>query len=257
MSALAYLTGLPLGFLSIFLAVFVRVGAVLALVPGLGEQSVPMRLRLAIAAVISLIAAPAVAGVYDLSVETPADLLRLLPAEAVTGLALGLSLRLLIVALQVAGSIAAQVTSLAQLLGGAAGEPLPTIGHILTMAGLALLMITGFPVKIVSLVILSYDVLPPGRYPLPGDTAVWGSSAVSSSFALGFSLAAPFVLISALYNLTLGVINRAMPQLMVALVGAPLITFGAIAMLMLSAPVLLAVWLKAADAILLNPFGAD
>ncbi|MFC3118840.1 flagellar biosynthetic protein FliR [Jhaorihella thermophila] len=38
---------------------------------------------------------------------------------------------------------------------------------------------------------------------------------------LPFSLSAPFVIASLLYNLTLGAINRAMPQLMVTLVGAP------------------------------------
>ena len=49
---------------------------------------------------------------------------------------------------------------------------------------------------------------------------------MAASFALALSLAAPFVIASLLYNVALGVINKAMPQLMVAFVGAPAITCG-------------------------------
>ena len=53
---------------------------------------------------------------------------------------------------------------------------------------------------------------------------------------LAFTLAAPFVLVSVLYNLTLGVINRAMPQLMVVFVGAPVITGLGLAVLFADGP---------------------
>ena len=69
-----------------------------------------------------------------------------------------------------------------------------------------------------------------------------------------FSLAAPFVILSVIYNLTLGAINKAMPQLMVAFVGAPVITFGAIATLLVAAPFMLSVWLTAVEGFLVAPF---
>ena len=80
-----------------------------------------------------------------------------------------------------------------------------------------------------------------------------GLRAVSHVFALGFTLAAPFVIASLVYNVTLGVINRAMPQLMVAFVGAPVITFGALVMLFAASPALLSVWLDAMGAFFANP----
>ena len=76
-----------------------------------------------------------------------------------------------------------------------------------------------------------------------------------SAFALAFTLAAPFVITSLVYNLALGVINRAMPQLMVAFVGAPVITFGAVFLLFLSAPLILSVWNAEFLAFLANPVG--
>jgi len=81
-----------------------------------------------------------------------------------------------------------------------------------------------------------------------------GRQRISESFSLAFRLAAPFVILSVLYNLTLGVINKAMPQLMVAFVGAPVITFGAIALLLISAPIMLAAWLHAFESFLAAPF---
>ena len=60
---------------------------------------------------------------------------------------------------------------------------------------------------------------------------------------------------SFLYNVTLGVINKAMPQLMVAFVGAPAITAGGLALLMLSSPFLLALWGERLFAFMQSPFG--
>lgn len=56
-----------------------------------------------------------------------------------------------------------------------------------------------------------------------------------------------------LYNVALGVINRAMPQLMVAMVGAPAITLGGIALFAIAAPLMLQVWLSALSAYLAAP----
>ena len=72
---------------------------------------------------------------------------------------------------------------------------------------------------------------------------------------LGFSLAAPFVIAAFAYNLALGAINKAMPQLMVAFIGAPAITAGGLLILMLAAPVILTYWNGRLDATLLDPLG--
>ena len=59
-----------------------------------------------------------------------------------------------------------------------------------------------------------------------------------------------------IYNVAIGVINRAMPQLMVAFVGAPAITAGGLILLVLTTPYLLSVWLEALNSHLSDPFGA-
>lgn len=234
--------------------VFLRVAAALAALPGFGERMISVRIQLVLALMLTVVVTPAVAPVLALPPPTLGTLFLALGTETLIGLFLGISLRFFIIAIQTAGAMAAQSTSLSQLLGQSGLDPLPAIGHILTMAALALLMATGFHVKAAAFLVLSYEIMPALHFPNPADIAEAGRGQIAQSFALAFSLAAPFVILSVIYNLTLGVINKAMPQLMVAFVGAPVITFGAIALLMVAAPIMLVAWLQAFEAFLAVPF---
>lgn len=233
------------------LAVFLRVGAAMAVLPAFGEAVVPLRVRLALALAFTAVVAPA-AGPAAAAAGPPA---LLLATETLAGLILGLGLRLMVLALQTAGTMMAQATSLSQFLGNAGPEPQPAIAQLLLVAGLALAVMAGLHVRLAELFILSYGVLPAGRFPLAADVGLWGQAQVGRSFALAFTLAAPFAAAALVYNLALGIINRAMPQLMVAFVGAPALTLGALALLAVVAPAALALWLGAFEGLLADPFG--
>ncbi|WP_049645566.1 flagellar biosynthetic protein FliR [Candidatus Rhodobacter oscarellae] len=236
--------------------VFLRIGAAMAVLPAFGERSIPQRLRLALALAFTLIVAPAVAPEIEPIVARGDGFVFLIWTEVIAGLALGLTLRLFVLVLQMAGTIAAQSTSLSQIFGTAALEPLPAIGHLLVVGGLALAAMTGLHVQVARALIGSYQVFPTGGFPDPSLLAEWGIARVASGFALAFTLAAPFVLASFVYNLTLGIINKAMPQLMVAFVGAPAITAGGLILLFLTMPLLLSVWNEQFQTFLANPFEA-
>ncbi|MEE4187139.1 MAG: flagellar biosynthetic protein FliR [Roseobacter sp.] len=234
-------------------AVFLRVSAIVAMLPAFGEQSVPVRIKLAVAVAFTAIVAPAVP--LGAQIGSLTDLIFLTFTEAASGLLIGIGVRLLVIALQIAGSIAAQSTSLSQVLGGAAVDPIPAMGYILVVGGLALATLAGLHVKATGFIVLSYDFLPFGRFVEPSAISEWGTHQVAKAFSLAFSLAAPFIVLSVLYNFALGAINRAMPQLMVAFVGAPVTTLGGLALLMISAPFMLEVWLEALNRFMLDPFG--
>jgi flagellar biosynthesis protein FliR len=222
----------------------------MALLPAFGDQAVPQRVRLVLALAFTVIVAPAVTPLVS---RVDAGALPLL-AEIVVGLGIGISMRMLILALQMAGAIVAQATSLAQMFAGSGAEPQTAIGQLLTMAGLALAVALGLHVHVVQFLILSYDILPPGQMPEPGDLANWGLAQSTRAFSLAFSLAAPFVIAATIYNLATGIINRAMPQLMVAMVGAPALTAGGLVLLALVAPLVLSVWIAALESFLQAPF---
>lgn len=225
--------------------VFLRVGAAMAALPMFGEQMLPLRVRLAAALAFTFVVAPAVAGQVA-PLAAPGDVIGpFLLTETVAGLALGLALRLLILALQTAGAIVAQTISLSQLFGGASPEPQPVVSNLLTMAALALAAGFGLHVRLAEYLILSYDMLPAGRLPEARDLAAWGLGRVVGAFALAFTLAAPFVIGSVIYNIAIGAINRAMPSLMVSFIGAPAQVLGGIALLAVLLPVMLGLWWEA------------
>lgn len=254
MTAAADIVALLEGSLWLGFLVFLRVAATVSLLPAFGESSVPIRIKLVLSLAFTAIVAPAID--VAVPVQTVGTLALLVLTETVSGVLIGLGLRLFILALQTAGSIAAQSTSLSQILGGAAIEPLPAMGYILTVGALALAALSGLHIKAAQLMILSYDLLPIGLFAGGSDVARWGIAQISRAFSLAFVLAAPFVLMSVIYNLTLGVINKAMPQLMVAFVGAPVITLGGLFILFLAAPIMLSVWLSALDRFMVAPFQA-
>jgi flagellar biosynthetic protein FliR len=229
--------------------VFLRVGAAMALLPAFGEQSVPQRVRLALTLAFSAVVFPAVSSGMPTQ-----GLFSSVVTEIAAGLMLGIGLRLFILALQIAGSIIAQATSLSQLFGGTGPEPQPAMTNMLVIAGLAIAVATGLHVRIAEVLILSYKVIPAGRLPASADFATWGLLQIAHAFSLGFSLAAPFTIAALLYNVAMGAINRAMPTLMVSFVGAPALTGGGLILLALLSPVLLGVWHQSFDAFLSNPF---
>lgn len=231
---------------------FLRIGGMIALMPGFGESAVPQRVKLALTVAFTLVVAPVLAERLPPGGPEPGFLA--LAAEGVAGLILGVGMRLFIIGLQTAAAIIANATTLSQMAAVAGPEPQPAIGTLLTMAGIGLAMAVGLPLRAAELLILSYDVLPPGLMPSPAATAEWGLALIGKTFALAFSLAAPFVIGGMLYNLAIGVINRAMPQLMVSMVGAPALSLGALALLAVAAPVLLSVWVEAFEAHLAAPF---
>jgi len=237
------------------LLVFARVSAMVSVLPGFGEQSIPVRIKLAIAVAFTVLVWPMIPLKPEVSTVEVFEALPMLLSETAIGLLLGLSVRLVLIALQFAGSIASQSASLAQMMGaGATPDPMPAIGNILVMSGLVLALSLGLHVKVVGAVVLSYETLPAGQFPSRSDIAEWGVAKSSNVAAIAFVLSAPFVIASFAYNLMLGFINRAMPQLMVAFIGAPAITAGGIVMLLLAGPALLMAWHAHFDAALLAPF---
>lgn len=244
-------------FLWVVVTVFFRLGAMMALMPAFGDQPVPMRMRLLLTLMFTSIVAPAVA---QTDIVVPDDYLSLVSQlgwEMLIGLFFGFFVRFFILMLQIAGSIAAQSTSLSQIFGGSAGaDPQPAIGHLLVVAGLALAVLLGLHVQVAIYMIDSYAILPAGSR-MSGDiVSQIGVAEVTRTFGTGFTLAAPFLIASLVYNVVLGFINKAMPQLMVSFVGAPAITAGGLLLLFLSAPFLLGVWINSLHHFLQSPFSA-
>lgn len=254
MTGLAALSDLAGPWLWAGFVVLLRVGPVIALAPVFGEQVVPARLRLALALAVTWVLLPMV-GPQLPARGQPGAALAFAAAEVLAGLIFGIALRLLVLALLTAGTIIAQSISLAQIAGtGVTPDPAPAVSHLLLIGTLAIATTMGLHVKLVAYLLVSYDLMHPGQFPTSETVITAGLALVSRSFALGVSLALPFVIGALLYNLLLGVVNRSMPQMMVTFVGAPLLVAGSLALLVVTAPVMMSIWTGALDAFLAAPF---
>ncbi|MEM8935843.1 MAG: flagellar biosynthetic protein FliR [Pseudomonadota bacterium] len=248
--ALAPLTELGFEKTAVSIGVFARISALAFFLPGLGERSVPMRIRLAAALGIALILTPFVNGLGPVAPTNISSLTLVIAAESVAGAIIGFSIRIAVYAIQIAGSMAAQTLSLSQLFAGIDDTPEPPIGAVLTLAAITLAVSAGLHFQAVKALAASYSVMPFGQFPGASDTGAWAVDRVAFAFSTAFTLALPFVVLGFVYNLAIGAANRAMPQLLVAFVGAPAITLGGFALLALAAPVILTTWMDLVDGLI-------
>ena len=208
-----------------FMLVFARVGAMVMLLPGLGESNIPVRVKLAIALMLSLIILPLHRAAYQVDMGSLAPLLFMLFYEIIVGIVLGATARVTLAALQVAGSVIAQqlglgfVTSVDPTTQGQQGI---LIGNFLTLLGVTLLFATDSHHLVIAALNDSYAIFSPGE-PIPsGDVAALATRAFTAAFKIGMQLAAPFLVFGLVFNIGLGVLARLMPQMQVYFVGVPL-----------------------------------
>jgi flagellar biosynthetic protein FliR len=207
-----------------FLLTFARIGTMVMLIPGLGEQSLPSRVRLTMALVLTAILMPAHQQAYHVDLKELGPVILLLLQEIVIGAVLGLTARLAISALQIAGTVVAQ-----QLGFGFVTAVDPTqnqqgvlVGNFLTVLGIALIFATDLHYLVIAALNDSYNIFKPGEMPLTGDVAKHITQIVATAFRIGIQLAAPFLVFGLLFNLGLGVLSRLMPQMQVFFIGLPL-----------------------------------
>jgi flagellar biosynthetic protein FliR len=207
-----------------FMLVFARTGTMVMLLPGLGEQNISARLRLTIALVLAAVLLPLHRDAYQIDTTALAPTLVLLVGEILIGAVLGLTARLTISALDVAGSVIAQQLGLGFVtaIDPTQGEQGVILGNFLTMLGITLFFATDMHHLVIAALNDSYTLFAPGEMPATGDVAALVTKTVAGAFRVGIQLSAPFLAFGLLFNLGLGVLSRLMPQMQVFFVALPL-----------------------------------
>jgi flagellar biosynthetic protein FliR len=212
-----------------FMLVFARIGAMVMLLPGLGEANIPVRIKLSIALLLTLVILPLHRTAYNIDMQSITALLVLMMHEIVIGIVLGATARVTLSALQVAGSVIAQQLGLGFVttVDPTQGQQGLLIGNFLTILGLTLLFATDTHHLVIAALNDSYSIFSPGEAMLSGDVASLATRAFTAAFKIGIQLSAPFLVFGIVFNIGLGVLARLMPQMQVYFVGVPLsILFG-------------------------------
>ncbi len=232
--------------------VFARVAAAFMLLPGFGETHLPPRVKVVAALLVAAAMAGSVPGRPEL-VPLPETMAGQIGAEIVVGLLLGTVARILFNALHVAGTLIAQQAGLGLIIPASIEpEGVSALAQILLFGGISLIFALDLDHQLLLAIRDSYALFPLGRLPAPGDMAQHVIRTISDAFSLGVRLSLPFLVIGFVLYAGLGVINRAMPQLMVFFVAAPGFTIVGLALLGITLPVILWTWAGAFDALLLG-----
>src|SRR6202158_3123180 len=149
-----------------FMLAFARIGAMVMLLPGLGETNIPVRIKLAIALLLTLITLPVLRASYHVDIEASMmPLLVLMIHEIVIGIVLGTTARVTLSALQVAGSVIAQQMGLGFVtaVDPTQGQQGLLIGNFLTILGVTLLFATDSHHLVIAALNDSYAIFSPGE----------------------------------------------------------------------------------------------
>jgi flagellar biosynthetic protein FliR len=208
--------------------IFARIGSALMLLPGFGEFYVLQRYRLLLGLFIAALLTPVLAPVLPTLPGNPADLAAIVGSEVTIGLFLGLVSRILLSALDIAGTIVSFQLGLsaAQVFNPMAAAPGTVTGTLYSVLGVLLIFLTDLHHLLLRALVDSYRVFAPGVLPSLGDLSDVMARSVAGAFLIGMELAAPFILIGLLFFIAVGIVGRLVPQLQILFVTLPLQILG-------------------------------
>ena len=210
------------GWLVAFLWPFTRITAFMAASPLWGHSSVPNQVKVALAALVSVVIAPLLPPLPDVPVVSWAGV-GILAEQMLIGVAMGLVMRVTFAAVQATGEFIGLQMGLAfaTFFDPSSGTNMVVLSRILYM--ISLLMFLAFNGHLIVLEILatSFVTLPIGLGGFNASAFEMLARYGSTIYVSGMLLALPLVGSLLVINLTLGILNRSAPQLTVFNIGFP------------------------------------
>ncbi len=208
----------------LFILLFTRIGAILMLMPALGEDMIPARMRLSFALAFTLVVYPLLSAQLP---AMPADIIAIVGLifhELAIGLMLGAIARITVMATQVAGAVIAFQTGLSSAM---AADPTQTgvqgavFGSFLSFLGIVLIFATDLHHMALAATYDSYMVFPLDAPLMFDDAAQLAIRTVAGAFSVGVQMSAPFIVFGLVFNLGAGILAKLMPAMQVFFVLMP------------------------------------
>lgn len=200
-----------------FFLIFLRMGAGIMVMPGIGEMYVPPRIRLLLALSVALCLTPVLAAKMPALPGSPLGVGLLVLAETLTGLFIGGIARLMLSAMHALGTIISFQSSLssATLFDPTQATQGTALGNILSLTAVVMMFSLNLHHLILQGLAESYSLFPAGSMPPVGEFSNLATSIVSKSFLMAVQLSMPFLIVGLLVNLGGGVLTKLMPTLQV------------------------------------------
>ena len=205
---------------------FLRVLALLQVLPVIGQRLVPLRVRVGLAFLVALSAQASLPPVAPVPLDS-ALAIALVAQQLMVGLTIGFAVRLLVAAVELGGEIAGLQMGLN--FDGffdpvSATQATATSRYFGTLVSFLFIVVNGH-LMVIESVIRSLEVFPVGPEPFAFVKALqpqlWGAEI----FRMGLWIATPLIAMLMLVNLVLGVVSRVAPQANIFALGFP-VTLG-------------------------------
>lgn len=231
-----------LGWLTAFMWPFVRILALIASAPVLGNSIVPVRVKIGLALVIALILAPVLGPMPSID---PGSLtgLYVVAQQIMIGAAMGLAMQIIFVAVEMAGDITGLQMGLgfATFYDPSSGGSTAVVSQYMNLVATLVFLAVNGHLLMISTLADSFTAFPVGELPLHGQgwlaLVYWGETI----FFHGLLLSLPMLGALLITNMALGILTRAAPQLNIFAVGFPITLAVGMGVLALSLPYFLPV----------------
>ncbi|MGL4636754.1 MAG: flagellar biosynthetic protein FliR [Beijerinckiaceae bacterium] len=210
-------------FAAAFVLVFARIGTIVMLMPGIGDRSIPARIRLSFALLLSLLFLPLIRATIPPLSGGIEPFIKLLILEILIGLMLGTSVRMTLSAMQVAGTVIAQQMGLSfsATVDPSAGVQNPTIATFLILVTTGMIFALDLHHLSIRGMHDSYQMIVPGAPPPVGDATQFIVQTFVAAFKIGIQISAPFLVFAIIFNIGLGILSRLMPALQIFFLAMP------------------------------------
>ncbi|MFI4913931.1 MAG: flagellar biosynthetic protein FliR [Steroidobacterales bacterium] len=213
---------------------FVRIGACIMIAPVFGAPYVPPRVRIVLAALLTLIALPLVQQPQGVALLTATGVV-ITVQQLLIGAAMGFALQLIFDALTLGGQLLANGMGLgfAFNLDPLRGVSTPALGQLYVVLGTLTFIALDGHLALIETLIDSFRGLPVGADGLDANAfralADWGAQLFSGALRVALSGMTALLVI----NLAFGVTSRAAPSLNLFAVGLPVtLVFGLVVVLL-------------------------
>jgi flagellar biosynthetic protein FliR len=233
-----------------FALVLARVGPAMALLPGVGEAVAPAAVRIGLALSITILLMPELQPMMPPVPAAGLSMALMVAGEVVTGLWFGWITRMIALALPICAQFIGYLIGLSSVLqpDSELGAQSGALGKLFEMAAPVLLLGSGLYRLPLTALHGLFQLIPPGHILPIGDTTEIAIHAVATGFSLALQLAAPFVVIAIVWNISMGLIARIVSRMQIYFVSMPGQIMAGLALLMITVNAIILAWNDGAQA---------
>lgn len=210
-----------------FLLVFARIGCAIMLLPGFGDTTVPMEIRLFFALALSFIFVPVLQPFMPPDIPSAPIAFGLLIAhEMLAGLFIGLMAQIMMIAMNVTSVLIAHATALSSAFtfNPQMATQSTVISSFISLLVIVMIFVTDLHHLLLLGVIDSYRLLPVSVDLIFGDMAYSLAEGISLALRVGLMIVAPFIVVSFGVFIAMGLVARLVPQIQVFILSIPVQT---------------------------------